>query len=41
MGIFEMWCWKRMDKNGYTNGVKSEEVLQRIKQEKDTLHVIK
>jgi hypothetical protein len=41
MGIFEMWCWKRMDKNGYTNDVKSEEVLHRIKEEKDILYVIK
>jgi len=30
-----------MDKNGYTNDVKSEEVLHRIKEEKDILHVIK
>jgi len=41
MGKFEMWCWRMMDKNGYTNGVNSEEVLHRIKEEKDILYLIK
>jgi len=41
MGRFEMWCSRRMEKNGYTNGVKSEEVLHRIKEEKDVLRLIK
>ena len=41
MGRFEMWRCRRMDKNGYTNGVKSEEVLHRTKEEKDILRLIK
>ena len=41
MERFEMWCWRRMEKIDYTNRVKSEEVLHRIKEEKDIIHVIK
>ena len=41
MERFEMWCWRRMEKIDYTNRVKSEEVLHRIKEEKDITHVIK
>jgi hypothetical protein len=27
---FEVWCWRRMEKIGWTDLVRSEEALQRI-----------
>ena len=27
LGSFEMWCWRRMEKIGWTNHVRNEEVL--------------
>jgi hypothetical protein len=33
LGSFEMWCWRRMEIS-WTGHVKSEEVLQRVKEEK-------
>jgi hypothetical protein len=38
LGSFEMWCWRRMEKRSWTGRVKSEEVLQRVKEERDILH---
>jgi len=29
---FEMWCWRRMEKIGWTDHVRNEEVLLRIKE---------
>jgi hypothetical protein len=34
---FEMWCWRRMDKNSWTGRVKNEAVLRRVKGEGNTL----
>jgi hypothetical protein len=28
---FEMWCWGRMEKNSWTDRVRNEEVLLRVK----------
>ena len=28
---FEMWCWRRMEKISWTDRVKYEEVLHRVK----------
>jgi hypothetical protein len=39
--IFEMWCWRRMEKFGWTDRVRSEEVLLRVKEERNILHTIK
>jgi hypothetical protein len=36
-----MWRWKRMEKISWTNRVKNEEALQRVKQEGNILHIIK
>jgi hypothetical protein len=33
----EMWCWKRMEKISWTDHVKNEEVLQRVKHERNVL----
>jgi hypothetical protein len=38
---FEMWCWRRMEKNSWTDRVRNEEVLHRVKEERNILHTIK
>jgi hypothetical protein len=38
---FEMWCWRRMEKISWTNRVKNEEVLHRVKEERNILRTIK
>jgi hypothetical protein len=38
---FEMWCWRRMEKISWTDRVRSEEVLHRVKEERNILHTIK
>jgi hypothetical protein len=37
---FEMWCWRRMEKIGWTDRVRNEEVLHRVKEERNILHTI-
>jgi hypothetical protein len=37
---FEMWCWRRMEIS-WTNRVRKEEVLHRVKEERNILHTIK
>jgi hypothetical protein len=37
---FEMWFWRRMEKINWTDRVKSEEVLHRVKEERNILHTI-
>jgi hypothetical protein len=36
-----MWCWRRMEKIGWTDRVKNEEVLNRVKEERNIIHTIK
>jgi hypothetical protein len=38
---FEMWCWRRMEKISWINRVRNEEVLHRVKEERNILHTIK
>jgi hypothetical protein len=38
---FVMWCWRRMEKVSWTDRVRNEEVLRRVKEERDILHTIK
>jgi hypothetical protein len=33
-----MWCWRRMEKIGWTDRVRNEEVLHRDKEERNILH---
>jgi hypothetical protein len=40
-GKFEMWCWRRMEKISWTDCVKNEEILTRVKEEGNILHTIK
>ena len=37
---FEIWCWRRMEKISWTNHVKNEEVLLRVKEQRNSLHEI-
>jgi hypothetical protein len=37
---FEVWCWRRMQKMSWTDRVRNEEVLHRLK-ERNILHTIK
>jgi hypothetical protein len=36
----EMWCWRRMEKISWTDHVKNEEVLLRVKEQRNILHEI-
>jgi hypothetical protein len=38
---FEMWCWRRMEKISWTDRVRNEEVLHRVKEERNMVHAIK
>jgi len=36
----EMWCWKKMGNISWTDHVRNEEVLLRVKARRNTLHEI-
>ena len=38
---FEMWCWKRMEKISWTDRVRNEEVLHRVKEKRNIIHTVK
>jgi len=38
---FEMWCWRRMEKISWTDRVRNEEVLLRVKEQRNILHEIR
>ena len=38
---FEMWCWRRMEKISWTDRVRNEEVLRRVKKEKNIIYTVK
>jgi hypothetical protein len=38
---FEMWCWRRMEKISWTDCVRNEEVLHRVKEDRNIVHTIK
>jgi hypothetical protein len=40
LGSCEMWCW-RMEKVGWTERVRGEEVLQRVREDRNVLHTVK
>ena len=37
---FEIWCWRRMEKISWTEYVRNEEVLLRVKEQRNILHEI-
>jgi len=36
-----VWCWRRIEKTIWSNCVRNEEVLQRVKQESNSVQTIK
>jgi hypothetical protein len=38
---FEMWCWKRVEKIIWTDHVRNEEVVLRVKEQRNVLHEIR
>jgi hypothetical protein len=36
-----MWCWRRMEKIGWINDVRKEDVLVRVKEKRNILHKIR
>jgi len=38
---FEVWRWRRMEEISWTDRVKSEEVLHRVKEERNLIHTVK
>jgi len=38
---FEMWCWRRMEMIRWTDHVRNEEVLLRVKEQRYILHEIR
>jgi len=38
---FEMWCWRRIEKISWTNHVRNEEVLLRVKEQRNILQEIR
>jgi hypothetical protein len=37
---FEMWCWSRMEKISWTDHMRNEEVLGRVKEQRNIVHAI-
>jgi hypothetical protein len=37
---FEIWCWRRMEKISWTDNVRNEEELLRVKEQRNILHEI-
>jgi hypothetical protein len=38
---FEMWCWRRKKKTNWFDRVRNEEVLHRVKEDRNILHTTK
>jgi hypothetical protein len=38
---FEMWCWRRMEKISWTDHVRFEDILLRVKEQRIILHEIR
>jgi hypothetical protein len=38
---FEMWCWRRMEKISWNDHVRNEDVLLRVKEQRNILHEIR
>jgi hypothetical protein len=41
MESFEMWCWRIMEKISWTDHVRNEEVLHRVKEERNIVRILK
>jgi hypothetical protein len=40
-GKLKMWCWRRMEKISWTDHVRNDEVLHRVKEERNNLPIMK
>ena len=38
---FEMWCWRRMENISWTDCMRNENVLHRVKEKRNILHRVK
>jgi hypothetical protein len=38
---FKTWCWRRMEKISWTDHVRNEDVLLRVKEQRNSLHEIR
>jgi hypothetical protein len=38
---FEIWCWRRMERISWTDHVRNEDVLLRVKEQRNILHEIR
>jgi hypothetical protein len=38
---FEMWCWRRVEKISWNDHVRNEDVLLRVKEQRNNLHEIR
>jgi hypothetical protein len=38
---FEMWCWRRMENISWTDCMRNENVLLRVKEKRNILHTVK
>jgi hypothetical protein len=38
---FEMWCWRKMEKVSWTDHMRNENVLLRVKEQRNILHEIR
>jgi hypothetical protein len=41
MESFEMWCWRRVEKISWTDHVRNEDTLLRVKEQRNILHEIR
>jgi len=41
LGSSEMWCWRKMEKISWTDHVRNEDVLLRVKEQRNILHEIR
>jgi len=38
---FQMWCWRKMEKISWTDHVRNEALLHRVKEERNILYTMK
>jgi hypothetical protein len=38
---FEVWCWRKMEKMSWTDHMRNEEVLLRVKEQRNILHILR
>jgi hypothetical protein len=41
MKLFGIWCWKRIYKISWNDGVRNKQILRRVKEDKNILQTVK